>query len=242
MPHRARWSLELPSTAEIKSYCNEVLARILHKLKQGAQDNATLYPYRLVLAHEDMHGEAFAYTLQTLGMTAPPQLVTHVAAFATQIDIDFAGGAMQLGSQQSEAFVFDNEKWTHPVTVLPYSIASSLLTNAQYLAFILDGGYSNPQYWSEAGRLWLKQENRAAPRYWQFDGDGWSCVRFHTQLPLALQEPVRHVSLYEVQAYCKWAGRRLPTEAEWEFSALSGKANFHWGELWEWTSSTLNPG
>ena len=241
MLHRARWSLDLPSTVEIKTYCSDVLARILNKLKHGAQDETSLYPYRLVLAHEDMHGEAFAYTLQTLGLSAPPQLATYVAAFMPQNKPVFSGGAMQLGSNPSEAFVFDNEKWAHPVLVPPYRIDSILVTNAQYLEFILDGGYANPQYWSEAGRVWLKQEKRAAPRYWQFDDDAWSCVRFGTHLHLPLHEPVRHVCLHEAQAYCRWSGRRLPTEAEWEFSALSGNADFHWGELWEWTDTAFAP-
>ncbi len=241
VPHRTRWRLDLPSTEVIKQYCTDVLERILNKLLNGAQDEATLYPYRLVLAHEDMHGEAFAFTLQTLGLAAPAKLAARTVQLPPQFDILFCGGTIQLGGRLDEGFVFDNEKCAHPVAIPAFSIASSLVSNAQYLAFILDDGYAKEQYWSAAGRVWLKQEKRAAPRYWQFDGESWSCARFNKIMPLKDQEPVRHVSLYEAQAYCLWGGRRLPSEAEWEFAALSGNADFRWGELWEWTGSPFAP-
>ena len=239
--HLTRWHLDMPDTDAIKHYCSDVLERILDKLQHGAQDEATLYPYRLVLAHEDMHGEAFAYTLQTLGLAAPLGLVKHVAEAWPSNEIEFSGGEVQLGSELSEGFVFDNEKWAHSVAVPPFSMDSTLVSNAQYLAFILDGGYIKPQYWSPAGRIWLQQEKRAAPRYWQFDGESWSYARFNTDISLQGHEPVRHVSLHEAQAYCLWAGRRLPSEAEWEFAAISGKADFHWGDLWEWTATPFAP-
>ena len=241
VPHLTRWHLDLPSTDVIKQYCSDVLERILDKLLHGAQDEATLYPYRLVLAHEDMHGEAFAYTLQTLGLAAPPGLVKHTAEARPARDIEFSGGEMQLGSKPGCGFVFDNEKWAHPHIVPAFSMDATLVSNAQYLAFILDDGYIKPQYWSAAGRAWLQQEKRAAPRYWQFNGESWSCARFNTRNSLQGHEPVRHVSLHEAQAYCMWAERRLPSEAEWEFAAISGKAEFHWGELWEWTATPFAP-
>ena len=111
--HATRWELDLPDTATIKKYADDVLTRILDKLASVADDAAALYPYRLVLAHEDMHGEAFAYTLQTLGLAAPPQFATRKFSLEPQTDLRLAGGTFQLGSPASPEFVFDNEKWAH---------------------------------------------------------------------------------------------------------------------------------
>ncbi|TFW06665.1 ergothioneine biosynthesis protein EgtB, partial [Oxalobacteraceae bacterium OM1] len=88
---------------------------------------------------------------------------------------------------------------------------------------------------------WLMRKGRSAPRDWLRDGRYWRADRFGRKVPLSPQEPVRHVSLYEAQAYCMWAGRRLPSEAEWEFAAMSGHAAFRWGDLWEWTCSPFEP-
>ena len=239
--HRARWTLDLPNVAVLKAYCHEVLERTLDKLVRGAHDACALYPYRLVLAHEDMHGEAFAYTLQTLGVAAPPQLAAHAAPPWPQTDISFPGGAMQLGSKPDEGFVFDNEKWAHPIFVPAFTLDSTLVSNAQYSEFIADGAYETSSFWSTAGRAWRVRRARSAPRYWQRDGGQWRCERFGTLMALPADEPVRHVSLYEAEAYCLWAGRRLPTEAEWACAAMSQNAAFRWGDLWEWTGSLFEP-
>lgn len=239
--HRARWTLNLPSPAALKTYCHEVLERTLDKLMRGANDESALYPYRLVLAHEDMHGEAFAYTLQTLGVAAPQQLAAHVAASWPQADIRFSGGGIQLGEKPNEGFVFDNEKWAHPIVVPAFTIDSTLVSNAQYMEFVQGGGYKKTPFWSVAARAWLARQERSAPRYWQRYAGQWRCERFGIPVALLPNEPVRHVSLYEAQAYCMWAGRRLPIEAEWEFAALSGNTAFRWGDLWEWTGSSFEP-
>ncbi|MHB1677308.1 MAG: selenoneine synthase SenA [Sulfuriferula sp.] len=239
--HRSRWTLSLPSTAVLKNYCHDVFERILDKLMSTANDEAAMYPYRLALAHEDMHGEAFAYTLQTLGVAAPRHLLVQVATAGPQIDIRFPGGTIKLGSNPSRGFVFDNEKWAHPIVVSAFTIDSTLVSNAQYMEFVQDSGYEKTSFWSIPGRAWLAQQERASPRYWQRYAGQWRCERFGMQMALSPSEPVRHVSLYEAQAYCLWARRRLPTEAEWEFASLSGNQTFRWGKLWEWTSSLFEP-
>jgi iron(II)-dependent oxidoreductase len=260
--HASRWTLDLPDTTTIKGYAEEVLQRILEKLADAPDDAEALYPFRLVLAHQDMHGEAFAYTLQTLGLTAPPMLAgtslpgTRGSSAAPR-DLHFSDTTFQLGSPVTHEFVFDNEKWAHPVQLAAFDISPTPVSNSEYRRFMLEGGYDDPRFWSAAGQAWLASTKRSAPRYWQRDGK--LCERFGITVALPDDEPVRHVNLHEAQAYCRWAGRRLPSEAEWELAALSGRAamsgrtdlsgqaalsgqpDFRWGDLWEWTSSAFEP-
>jgi iron(II)-dependent oxidoreductase len=242
--HRVRWTLELPSTGAVKTYCREVLERAVDKLERLAADDHTdadLYPYRLALAHEDMHGEAFAYTLQTLGVKPPRGMVKSSTALPPQQEIRFPGGTIELGTRADGGFVFDNERAAHHARVDAFAIDSALVSNAQYSEFIADGGYQNPRFWTPAGRAWLMQVENSAPVHWLREGSRWHCTSFSERIALAADEPVRHVSLYEAQAYCMWAGRRLPSEAEWEYAAQTGHSAFRWGDLWEWTSSPFEP-
>jgi ergothioneine biosynthesis protein EgtB len=238
--HAMRWTLDLPGPGALKTYCREVLDRALDRLARTGAGDAALYPYRLALAHEDMHGEALLYTMQALGV-APPRGLAHGEVRAAGRELACAGGTVVLGGQAAEGFAFDNERLAYPCYVAPFSIDSALVTNARFADFVADNGYQNPAYWSAAGKAWLMRQQRSAPRYWEREGGQWCSWRFGQRMTLAPSEPVRHVSLYEAQAWCAWARRRLPLEAEWEFAATSGAPGFGWGQLWEWTASPFEP-
>jgi iron(II)-dependent oxidoreductase len=214
--HDMRWDLPLPGLAATRAYLAQVLDKTLERLAREPDNERLRYFVRLVTLHEDMHAEALHYTHQTLGYADPATGVRPLQGNGS--DLEFDGGSFRLGAERDEErFVFDNEKWAHDVELKPFAIAARPVTNAEYLAFVEQGG--------------------AAPRYWaRFDGV-WLERRFDAMRPLDADAPVRHVDWNEAQAYCRWAGRRLPTEAEWTHAA----ARMKWGEVWEWTASTFAP-
>lgn len=214
--HATRWDLPLPTLEATRAYGDAVLENVLERL-QREPDHARLHYYvRLATSHEDMHAEAFHYTRQTLGYeeTSPASFL-----FPRQKTLDLDAGAFLLGATPADGFVFDNEKWAHEVRLRPFSIGG-LVTAGEFLAFVEAGGVV-PRYWRKEDRHWLER-------------------RFDRWQPLALDEPVRHVSWEEAQAYCAWAGRRLPTEAEWEFAAKRRAIPLASG-VWEWTDSDFRP-
>jgi len=235
--HDTRWRLPLPAIGKTRDYGAEVLDRVIRRL-QREPDNAGLqYFVQLAIFHEDMHAEAFHYTRQTLGYPDPfPAQATPAASSgARHDDVELPGGAFRLGAEPDSGFVFDNEKWANPVRLAPFRIARVAVTHADFLAFVEAGGYRRREWWSEAGWAWRAAAGADAPRYWTRDGNRWLQLRFDKVAPLVAEHPVVHVNWHEAQAYCRYANRRLPAEAEWEYAAAwnasqGRKRRYPWGE------------
>lgn len=240
--HPTRWTQPLPTLAATHDYLARVLDAALASLERQEDDDRSLYFHRLVLYHELMHQEAFAYTLQNLGYAMPPGADwLPRAAPPANGPIDLPAAEHRLGAAPRSGFVFDNEKWAHPVALAPCRIDAQPVTCGQFRAFVEDGGYRDPRWWDPQALERLRAEGREAPAIWRRAGPDWRIHWFGRELPLPEQSAVVQVSAFEAQAYCRWAGRSLPTEAQWERAALS-RADFRWGdEAWEWTASDFLP-
>jgi iron(II)-dependent oxidoreductase len=237
--HDTRWTLDLPDWKATRAYFEEVFQRSLSLLNGDSLTDARAYFAQLAINHHDMHNEAFSYMWQTLAYPMPVPYPEPGASFAG--DIEIAAGTISLGARPGNGFVFDNEKWAHELRLPAFAIARSAVSNAEYRSFVDDDGYVRREFWSDAG--WAMRERLALehPRYWRRDADAWSVRRFERWLPLAADEPVRHVSCHEAEAFCVWAGRRLPGEAEWECAASAATQRWGCGRVWEWTSSRFGP-
>ncbi len=156
---------------------------------------------------------------------------------------DMPGGLYEIG-HGGEGFAFDNEAPRHRVWLEPFSIASSLVTCGEYLAFIDDGGYRRPELWLSDGWATVEAESWIAPLYWRDDDGCWTRFSLRGRVELDPDEPVLHVSYYEADAYSRWAGARLPTEAEWEIAATRLPLSQLYDHAWQWTASpyTAYPG
>lgn len=248
--HDVRWDLPLPDRQGTLAYMQAVFDRLAERLvgsqNGGMASEQDSFIYQFGVFHEDMHTEAFLWARQTLAYPTPN------LAVAADVSAERAagghpgwamvpGGRITLGADRSAPFLFDNEKWAHEVVIAPFEIAMAPVTNGEFQAFVDSGGYETEAYWDQDGWAWCMEADAKHPVYWQPDGPGnWLLRRFEKVLPLPLNEAIIHVNWYEANAYCRWAGLRLPTEAEWEAAALGEagsdgdlaplKRHYPWGE------------
>jgi ergothioneine biosynthesis protein EgtB len=158
------------------------------------------------------------------------------------LPITLAGGAWRLGSEPAAGFAFDNELAPHAVATTDASVDAQAVRWVEYLPFVAAGGYRDDRLWSEAGLAWRVATGAEAPRYLRCtDDDLWEQWRHGSWRALDLREPACHLAFHEAEAWCRWAGRRLPTEVEWERAALDAAPRFRWGDVWEWTASPFAP-
>jgi iron(II)-dependent oxidoreductase len=232
--HDLRWDLPLVPRERVLGYLSQVLERAALALA----DTEDPYFHWLAVFHEDMHGEAFCYTRQTLSYPLPGFLRAGGGTAATEGsgplsgDVEVPGGRTWLGARPGDGFVHDNEKWAHPVDVATFRIARAPVTNADFAAFVEAGGYRDERLWSADGWAWRCEVGAEQPLYWsRAAGGGWQERQFAEVAPLAPFVPILHVNWHEAQAFCRWAGRRLPTEPEWELAASGHeKRRFPWGD------------
>jgi len=240
--HDSRWELPLPDYEATREYMEAVRRAMRDRLGGRDPSHLEVYRYRYTTFHEDMHTEAFTYTRQTLGYAAPTFRAPSVEdapdfdAGPVEGDVEVPGGEFLLGTPDDRPFAFDNERDAHVVELEPFEVARSQVTNAEFLEFVEEGGYDERDHWSDAGWAWRTEQGVDRPVYWRRRDGEWGRRLFDELVPLRPHRPVVHVSYWEAEAYCNWAGRRLPTEAEWEAAACgrtadgAEKRRFPWGE------------
>ena len=259
-PRSVRDELPLPALPECRAFLAEVRRAVLDSLPhlsledeadpaseaggRSSGDGRHLldegFVFRMVLQHEYQHNETILQTLQ-LKQGEPYRAPRLVSAPGPVPDapgpdemVRFPGGRVTLGTDDRST-AYDNERPAHPVELEAFWMDVHPVTNAAYLAFVEDGGYDDPGHWSEAGWGWREEAGLTAPRYWSVGAEGWE-ERFMDRVgPLHPRRPVCHVCYWEAEAYASWAGKRLPTEAEWEAAASwdpgAGRARrYPWGE------------
>ena len=232
-PRAERGLITRPGVAEVlawRAHVDAAMQRLLPEL-----DEAGRALVELGIAHEEQHQELILMDALHLFSRSPLKPAFFAEASEKADDpgsltwSDFDGGVVEVG-HGGEGFAFDNEQPRHQVLLQPYRMAERLVTNAEWLAFVEDGGYRRPELWLSDGWASVQAEGWTAPLYWE---QGVAMTLRGLQ-PVDPNAPVAHVSYYEADAYAAWAEARLPTEAEWEQAPI-------FGELWQWTRSAYLP-
>ncbi|MDP3650869.1 MAG: selenoneine synthase SenA [Rhodoferax sp.] len=246
LAHAQRWVEAMPGRAELVPMLSGQLEACIAALPAGAPaatDAAQdpLYFHRLALFHEDMHGEAFCWMRSALAYPAPHGVT--VPRLPVSRALTVPGTDTCIGYRDTQAgFAFDNERPAMAVCLGHFEIDSAPISAGEFARFVEAGGYDHAPYWPHEAGVWRTNSACAHPQQWRRGPDGgWQMRWFDQWLPLDAMAPAMHLNAFEAQAYCLWAGRRLPTASEWEHAATT-QPGFHWGHsVWEWTSSAFAP-
>lgn len=247
-----RWKMPLPDSQALRRYLADTIEVTLELLESADDSDDALYFYRLALFHEDLCAETFAEAAQAFGVRAAGALLPGAASSgavpAPRPPLLFPATRWSLGAAAASpghpvaGFVWDNEKWAHDVAVPGFEIDAQPVSWTQYAEFAADGGYDDPRWWSADGWQWLQREGRRVPRHVDQMRAGVLQRKFGAAVRVPATQPVVHVSAHEAEAWCRWAGRRLPTEVEWDMAAGTGTPRgWHWSTVREWTASTFRP-
>ncbi|WAH97389.1 ergothioneine biosynthesis protein EgtB [Arthrobacter sp. MMS18-M83] len=243
-PRSARPSLPLLSPEESRKYLAQVRAKALDILDRTPLEGPPLldrgFAFGMIIQHEQQHDETMLATHQlrvgvpVLQARTLPVDVLPPDRHSLTKEVLIPAGPFMMGTSV-EPWALDNERPAHEVHVPGYWIDTVPVTNGAFRSFIGDGGYRNPRWWTAQGWTHVKESGLVAPKYWERDGDQWIRTRFGVVEPVPEDEPVQHVCWFEADAYARWAGRRLPTEAEWEKAARhdpqSGRSlRYPWGD------------
>ena len=240
IPHRERWTPGVvPAKKETLAYYDRVVGETIDRLSAGnSLTDEEAYLGQYVVAHQQMHLESLIWCRQTLGYPKPSY--TRETEFATDEnakgDADIPAGTYLIGVPSATPgnlaanFSFDNERPGFEKEVEAFRISQTLVSQGEFRDFVEDGGYTDSDHWSFGGNYWRSQFQQASPRYWEKLDSEWLVRRFDEQVPIEPDAPMLHVSFWEAEAYCHWAGRRLPNEFEWEVAARGPDARkFPWG-------------
>lgn len=243
LSHPARWHQALPDARTVLDHLRCSRERSLSLLAQAGDDARSLAVFRQQLWHEDRLRETLLGLCQSLGVL-PGRFAAAPPCCPEAPDELQLGPAQPLLSTPADSDHPGTEGPAHELSMDAFSIDRTPVTWARFLPFIEDGGYDDPRHWSAAGWSWRQRHTLGRPRHLSRDAAGhWRLAQFGQWIPVDPRWPAQHLSRHEALAWCRWAGRRLPTESEWEAAARQAGPDtaFHWGQVLEWTASTCPP-